>query len=400
MKKYNLYGFVAVFLASLFMMGCGGGSDSGDGSDESAPVTKTINQQGGIIEHSSGFKITFPDGAVDSPTSVTISKVSLPGALPSGAQSASATFNIDANGTKMNLPVELNFPVNYSSADTLAVYRWATDKNQWEFAGGGESDEGTVMTNVGGFSSYTVVTSEGVTYKPKPIWFEAPGILPDRQYFSVKVYEYEYENTELSPRIADEMFAIVSPFMSSIRPVMYVPPGKYQFCYEWIHRPLVGLAERRHYIDIGVLNTITITENSSDIEGINRLRLSGPYSTAYRVGNCPASNINIDVGDAGASDFVGTYNTISLLPLRTYEQYHGIIHIRSDGSFVYQEWLNGTLAEIPGNWQFNPASKFLDLKWPASGASFSGTVTGSTKTFVVSGKWSSGSDGKLEFTRP
>lgn len=101
---------------------------------------------------------------------------------------------------------------------------------------------------------------------------------------------------------------------------------------------------------------------------------------------------------AEAADFVGTF--LHSDPARSYDQYHGEMSLRPDGTFSDVETLNngGDVRRGDGTWTFDPVSRTITVDWQPGGE-FSGPVSGNTADFTINGRWSNGGTGTLRFVR-
>jgi len=104
----------------------------------------------------------------------------------------------------------------------------------------------------------------------------------------------------------------------------------------------------------------------------------------------------VDVGEATESDFVGRYNLRD--PSRTYEQYHGTANLSQGRTFTSIEVVDGSERSGEGVWSYDQGTQTFSLDWEPGG-SFSGNVSGNTNNFTMSGTWSSGNPGQLNFSR-
>lgn len=97
-------------------------------------------------------------------------------------------------------------------------------------------------------------------------------------------------------------------------------------------------------------------------------------------------------------DFIGYYNYTD--PLRSYEEFHGEIWIKADGTFGSTDYLPKILHTTPGSgvWKFDPATLTISLDWQPGG-DFAGPVRGNTADFTIDGHWSNGGSGTLRFLR-
>jgi hypothetical protein len=103
-----------------------------------------------------------------------------------------------------------------------------------------------------------------------------------------------------------------------------------------------------------------------------------------------------DVTDAEEADFLGTYDVIAQDV--TFDQWHGQITFYSGGTGSYIETIQGEPYSGSLTWSFNASTTILAFTTDG-GAQFSGTASGNTDNFILSGTWSNGSSGTIEFTR-
>jgi len=107
-------------------------------------------------------------------------------------------------------------------------------------------------------------------------------------------------------------------------------------------------------------------------------------------------NVPVDVGDATAQHFVGTYSNRD--PNRSTSEWRALTTLNEGGSGSWQEWNSGQ--QFTGNleWSWNQSASQMTINY-LTGAVFSGRVSGSTHNFTLSGRWSSGASGTIVFTR-
>ena len=90
--------YFLIIASLLLLIACGGsgesenivpenqftndGNSNNDSDSSTADDNNTIDSQGGTIQHEDGVRIEIPEGAVDSPSQFSISKVDLPQILP------------------------------------------------------------------------------------------------------------------------------------------------------------------------------------------------------------------------------------------------------------------------------------------------------------------------------
>jgi len=104
----------------------------------------------------------------------------------------------------------------------------------------------------------------------------------------------------------------------------------------------------------------------------------------------------VDVGNATELHFVGTYSNRD--PNRPASEWHARTTLNKGGSGSWEEWT--TLGHNNGNlkWYWNRSNRHMIIDY-LTGASFSGTVTGNTHNFSLSGHWGNGTPGTIIFTR-
>ncbi len=395
----------SVGLVFGLMTGCGGGSSGDSGTapvvppvDTVDPVTKTIDESGGAIELSSGFKVTFPEGAVEGSTPVTVSETSMPAALPSGIQVKSPAYKISTSMGQLNLPAELKFPGGDSSG-TVAVYRWDDVERQWKYAGGSYSDDDdAVKTQIDGFSVY-IIGAGGLVYKP--VQFSQTGSF----HMGVHVSEYTFDNplqiTRLASQAATTVWTLDAP--GNIDPdILTLPQGKYSFCADWWDDGSFGNTEGMWYHkligDLPDSIAISLGVNSPELVPPH-VFLGSNISAGTEVGRCGSARIVVPVDAAEEFDYVGVYNAISIDPERTYEELHAVFVFEPTHTLLLDQWVNGAQSTGTGTWQFDPSTNTFSFSVDG-GSSFSGVVSGTTDSFDLSGTWSNGSAGVTRLTRP
>lgn len=120
-----------------------------------------------------------------------------------------------------------------------------------------------------------------------------------------------------------------------------------------------------------------------------------------------------NVENVNQNNFIWRFNMSD--PLRTYEQYHGVLILFPDGTgkciqCVYNETvkLEGRPYDSDGysliKWSFDENTLLLTLDWTYGGqynvgGYFEGTITGNRNKFNIQGHWYNGSAGTLHFER-
>jgi len=105
----------------------------------------------------------------------------------------------------------------------------------------------------------------------------------------------------------------------------------------------------------------------------------------------------VDVDDATESDFVGTFAATD--PSRTYAQYHATFDFNAGGTGSVTEVLDDTTYQADITWAFDPATEVFSFAAVSSPSTFSGTPSGNTNNFTLTGVWSGGTPGTLDFIR-
>ena len=107
-------------------------------------------------------------------------------------------------------------------------------------------------------------------------------------------------------------------------------------------------------------------------------------------------NVPVDVGDATAQHFVGTYSNRD--PNRSTSQWRAVTTLNEGGSGSWQEWHSGQHNTGNLQWSWDQSASQMTINY-LTGAVFSGRVSGNTHNFTLSGRWSSGASGTVIFTR-
>jgi hypothetical protein len=104
------------------------------------------------------------------------------------------------------------------------------------------------------------------------------------------------------------------------------------------------------------------------------------------------------VEEAAAADFIGSY--VHTDPLRTYEQYHGEMDLRADGTYTDVETFSSgsNVVNSHGVWTYEPGTMTISIRCQ-DGGQFSGSVRGNTADFTINGTWANGASGTLRFQR-
>ena len=129
----------ALASAAFFPVLAGCGSD-GSTATPGASVTKTIGPEGGTIVVD-GATMTFPPGAVTTPTSITIAATTE--AAPDGFVAISPIFRCEPSGT--NFPVKVTMAMTFTGDPANARIFWSSAALP-EFTDVGGTVSGTVMT--------------------------------------------------------------------------------------------------------------------------------------------------------------------------------------------------------------------------------------------------------------
>ena len=108
------------------------------------------------------------------------------------------------------------------------------------------------------------------------------------------------------------------------------------------------------------------------------------------------SNAPVEVGAATDANFYGTYSLRD--PNRSTSTWRGTSTLSQGGGGSWEEWNSGEHYSGNLSWSWNQSSRRMVIDYH-TGAVFSGTVTGNTYNFRLSGHWSSGSSGSLIFSR-
>ncbi|MDP3479188.1 MAG: hypothetical protein Q8R88_05410, partial [Desulfoprunum sp.] len=108
------------------------------------------------------------------------------------------------------------------------------------------------------------------------------------------------------------------------------------------------------------------------------------------------SGAAVDVGAATDANFFGSYSLRD--PSRSTNTWRGATTLAQGGAGSWEEWYSGQHSSGSLRWSWSQSSRHMVIDY-LTGAVFSGTVTGNTYNFTLSGRWSSGSSGTLIFTR-
>ena len=103
-----------------------------------------------------------------------------------------------------------------------------------------------------------------------------------------------------------------------------------------------------------------------------------------------------DVGDATAADFVGSYRATD--PNRS-DGYYVNFDFRDNGTAHFEEFVGSERRSSSDcNWTWNQGSRFLQLTF-SGGNTLSGTVSGNTDNFTLTGNYASGNPVTMNFQR-
>ena len=79
--------------------------------------------------------------------------------------------------------------------------------------------------------------------------------------------------------------------------------------------------------------------------------------------------------------------------------WHSYTDLRSDNTFSYTEYVNGSPQSGSGSWSYDSSSRYFVMNVLPGGAAMGGTVSGSINDFYVDGHWGSGSPGYFHWVR-
>ena len=390
-SRYGLTIGVLLIAMMLAFSGCAGGGS--DNNNDREKVETTIDRAGGDITLSSGFTVTFPEGAVDQPLLVSVEETTLHSPLPGNITASSPVYKIDADNIKLAMPATITFPATGIDPSTqegeVGIYRW--DGTQWTFAGGGLKDN-NISTSVDSFSVFIIGTGRALHF---PVEFEPHFNTYDPV---VKPYRYILAHPDLdAPIAANKAVVVFAPPFDYPTAKMYLPQGSYTFCMEWEQDTIDG--PKRYFGFLGSLPSspaVSLNENSSYVAPAYVLL----NDNVDGEGRCPVPQAwtgdETSVDDAEASDFVGTYNALD--PNRTSGAYRAIFTFNADGTFTGTEGINGVQGSFSGEWSYDASTHVLSFAVPGGG-SFSGEVVGSIRNFIISGTWANGDPGQLQLYR-
>lgn len=302
--------YFLIIASVLLLIACGGsgesenivpenqstndGNSSNDNDSSTADDNNTIDSQGGTIQHEDGVRIEIPEGAVDSPSQFSISKVDLPQILPGDISYNNDVYEVLFDGVELKKPVKLVFPLNDNNLTTepgyLGLYKW--DGERWYYAGGYvEGNE--ISTYVTGFSVFVIGTGRSLHKK-----FEFSNLFGYN--CSVYVDSYELAHPDLdAPLTGSWGVPVFLPPNSFPGAFGRYPQGSYRFCAEfWVDD---GMPEDQglHHVFIGDEDpnfSYSLNENSSDIVPplvqFNTFdnKIPGPCPGIRNVGSDPGTN--------------------------------------------------------------------------------------------------------------
>lgn len=107
-------------------------------------------------------------------------------------------------------------------------------------------------------------------------------------------------------------------------------------------------------------------------------------------------NDPVDVGNATELHFVGTYSNRD--PNRPASEWRARTTLNKGGSGSWEEWGSGQHNSGNLQWYWNQSNRQMIINY-LTGAGFSGTVSGNTHDFRLSGRWSNGTPGTIIFNR-
>lgn len=128
----------------------------------------------------------------------------------------------------------------------------------------------------------------------------------------------------------------------------------------------------------------------------------------------PGVIIKKALSTSAMADFAGNYNLSD--PSRSLSSYRGNAILNADGSGKVREYLYGSLITprypdtmdaqgyLPVQWSYDSGKGSFVFDWSLAGklaglGKFSGSITGDTSAFTLSGTWANGSSGQLTLQR-
>ena len=358
--------------AATIWMGCGGGSSGGDGTGGNGNATGTVGTAGGSVNHSSGFQVQIPQGALSGSATVSVKAVALPQALPTGITVEGQAYQVDMGTATMSKPATVSFPLpaSYSQASPggLHIYRW--DGQLWTSAGGTVKGS-TIATGTLGWSIWVLGTGRSL-HKPFDFWNECC------YDASVYVHRYFLKHPDLDAPI-NPLWGFPAFLNAVPKPRALFPQGCYSFCVEWVIPPTTSSSSPMlvHWIVGNVPPPgnwgYCLDQSSNDLvpETVQFTTSVSPYVP----GPCPPSQ-NVGSGGGVPVPLAGTWT----LSLRCVTQVNPAMSItftvsQQGGSFTG----SGTGTDYTGA----PLSGTIQGGYYASTNTISGTVSISTGTTLA-----------------
>jgi PKD repeat protein len=168
-------------LALAVLGGCGGGGGGGGASTpatQESAVSGTIAPNGGSLTASSGVQLSVPAGAVQQPTTLSVSpvaEVSAP-ALPTGGAKVGTILRLQPHGTTFSVPVTLRVPFDPAlvpAGASVALFKAQPGGTFVEITP--VTIEGnTLVVDISSFSYVTVMAKPAPTNRPPVAMLNLP----------------------------------------------------------------------------------------------------------------------------------------------------------------------------------------------------------------------------------
>jgi hypothetical protein len=297
--------FALVFVLPLLLVpGCGAGGDGDDDAGIRGDVTETFDSTGGELTHPDGMRIVVPEGALSSDATFAISRVTMPEPLPSNILGGEPAFEVETDAGELMLPVHVELPTSGVDSqlprNALGIY--SHDGDRWSMVGG-VADEVAAITEVSGFSVFTLGTGASLH---KRIDFSPSG---SSWPVVVRPYQYILAHPDLDAPVGNVSVAVHTRAGYVGR--MSLPQGQYSFCVDWHTDDTDELSQLiyYHYVLGSVPDdpAIVLSEGTNDLippviyVSSTGATAQGRCPAPQNLGQAPTTGTGVNMGDPEAT---------------------------------------------------------------------------------------------------
>lgn len=113
-------------------------------------------------------------------------------------------------------------------------------------------------------------------------------------------------------------------------------------------------------------------------------------------GGGTGGDTGVDIDEAEEDDFIGEFMATD--QDRTFDEWNAVMTFNSGGTGTYVQTMEGVVASGTLTWSYNATTTTFTFT-SDGGASFSGTPTGDTYNFSMTGVWNNGNPGTIKMVR-